>query len=92
MWNPGVNSALKLTEESSPGEQRHLVDSGSMTGTGRRVAVAWRWRWRWQVGGDGSQCPRLALVTNTGWFLFAFFLAMLPGVPPLADTTRFQSG
>lgn len=57
-----------------------------MTGTGRWVAVA--------VAGGGTVPTALASPwspTLSGWFLFTFFLTMLPGVLPLADTTQGPS-
>lgn len=72
MWNPGVNSALETDGGSHrqgaapPGGQREHDRHC------RRVAVAVAVAAGGGVG-DGSQCPRLALVTNTGWFLLLSF-------------------
>lgn len=79
-----ASAALWKLRESLPGLQRHLVDSWSMLGTGRRVAVAGVWNGSRDFASPWSP-------TLSGWFLFTFFLTRLPGVLPLADTTQGPS-
>ena len=69
-----ASAALWKLRESLPGLQRHLVDSWSMLGTGRRVAVA-------GVGNGSRDFASPWSPTLSGWFLFTFFPTpvFLPG-------------